>query len=157
MPDFALLLRRAMLVALVALAVAPFASAADASLDAKLSFDVPGGDARQMLRKFATQAKCELVFPVDLVGGLRTNAVKGEFTVRDALGTMLAGTGLAASVDEKTGALALRRLDAKAESKNDGLRHPERVTETIQRSSKKNLDDEKVELPVFEEIGRAHV
>lgn len=114
MPDFSLRLRRLALVALFTLAAAPFAVAADA----KQSFDVPAGDARQMLRQFATQAKREIVFPVELVGGLQTKAVKGEMTAREALDRMLTETGLVATADEKTGAFALRRQVANVVPKN---------------------------------------
>ncbi len=75
----------------------------------KVMFDVPAGDARPMLREFAAQSKREIVFPVELVAAVKTNAVKGEMLVRKALDTMLAGTGLVASQDAKTGAFAVRR------------------------------------------------
>lgn len=75
----------------------------------KLQFDLPAGEARPMLRRFANQAKRELVFPVDNVAGIATNAVHGEFTPQEAIGRMLAGTGLVASFDKRTGAIAVRK------------------------------------------------
>ena len=98
--------RRAFPALLLALLSAATAFAAEA---ARQAFDVPAGDARPALRQFAAQAKREIVFPVDLVGGLKTNAVKGELTPREAIDTMLAGTGLVAALDQQTGAFAVRR------------------------------------------------
>lgn len=72
-------------------------------------FDVPAGNAEEMLRVFAAQAEVELVYAVDTVEGVRMRPVKGEFAVRDALGWMVANTGLVVLADEKTGALMLRR------------------------------------------------
>lgn len=74
----------------------------------KLSFDVPAGDARPMLRRFASQANREILFPVDDVDGIRTNPIKGELTIPEALELMLADTGLIATYDAKTGAIAIR-------------------------------------------------
>ena len=84
------------------------AAAADTTV-AKISFDVPSGDARAMLRRFASQAKREIMFPVDNVTGITTRSVKGEFSTQEALDLMLAETGLVASLDAKSGAIAVRK------------------------------------------------
>src|SRR5258708_7721308 len=65
----------------------------------KFTFDVPAGDAKPMLRQFATQAKREIVFAVESVDRIRTNAVKGEMTPQAAIDQMLAKTGLVAAQD----------------------------------------------------------
>ena len=89
--------------------------ATDQNIDSqKKSFDVPAGDARPMLKQFAAQAGCEIVFLVESVEGVKTNPVKGEMTAREAIDGMLAGTGLAAGIDEKTGAFAVRRESSDA-------------------------------------------
>lgn len=92
------------LLALQAVALAANASAAD---DGMRSFEVPAGTASETLKSFARQAHREIMFPAEPMGGIRTNAVKGEFTVRAALDRMLSGTPLRATEDEKTGALAV--------------------------------------------------
>jgi iron complex outermembrane receptor protein len=94
----------------LAFAGADRGSAAESDATARLNFDLPAGDARQMLRQFAAQAKREIVFPVELVTGITTKAVKGEFTAREAIERMLAGTGLVAALDDKTGAFAVKRV-----------------------------------------------
>jgi hypothetical protein len=81
-----------------------------------IAFDVPAGEARQALRQLATQARREIVFPVELVGGVKTRAVQGEMSTDAALARMLEGTGLVATQDAKTGAIAIRREVAAAKN-----------------------------------------
>jgi hypothetical protein len=94
------------------------AATANRAAVTKQRFDVPAGDARPMLRLFANQAGCEIMFPVDNVAGVKTNAVKGEFTIQEALAQILAETGLVASLDAKTGAIAIRK-DTEARAQNE--------------------------------------
>jgi outer membrane receptor protein involved in Fe transport len=75
----------------------------------RITFDLPAGDARPMLRQFAVQAKREILFPVGPVDGVKTNAVRGELTPQEAVERMLAGTELVATADPRTGAFAIRR------------------------------------------------
>lgn len=49
------------------------------------------------------------MFPAEIFDGVKTHAVKGPLTSREALDRMLAGTALRVVVDTKTGALAVRR------------------------------------------------
>ncbi|MES2692249.1 MAG: Plug domain-containing protein, partial [Verrucomicrobiota bacterium] len=77
--------------------------------EGKKTFDVPAGNASETLKRFASQAGREIVFSVDAVGDVKTHAVKGVLTSREALDAMLMETGLVARQDEKTGALAVRR------------------------------------------------
>jgi iron complex outermembrane recepter protein len=99
------MLRLAWLV-LCSAAGAVLAHAADL---APKSFDLPGGDAGETLKRFAQQAGREIVFPSQPVSGVQTHAVQGAFTPRAALDQMLAGTELRALEDEKTGALTVLR------------------------------------------------
>ena len=105
---------RALVVALT-LGLAALASAADA---AKRSFNVPAADAEKALKVFSEQARLEVLFPTALVLGVRTQSVSGDLPPRDALTQMLAGTGLVAVQDEKTGALSLRSGAKEPTSKN---------------------------------------
>ncbi len=75
----------------------------------KKSIDVPAGDAATTLKLFAQQSGEQIVYPLDQIRGVKTNAVKGEIASREALDQMLAGTGLVVVQDEKTGALSVRR------------------------------------------------
>lgn len=99
-----------MLVAL-AFAVSVCAFAAEA---AKKTFKLPAGDAAVTLKRFSEQSGEQLVYPVDAVRGVQTNAVNGEFAASDALDRLVAGTELRIVRDEKTGAIAVNRAAAVA-------------------------------------------
>jgi iron complex outermembrane receptor protein len=77
--------------------------------ETKRNFDVPAGDAIATLKQAAQQAAVEIMFPAATVQGVKTNAVKGELSIRAALDQMLDGTGLVTVEDKKTGAIAVRR------------------------------------------------
>jgi hypothetical protein len=89
---------------------APAASppAAAAPLPAGKKFDLPAGDALATLQAFSRQSGEEIIYPVEQVRGVRTNAVQGEMSPRAALDRLLDGTGLSAVQDEKSEALAVR-------------------------------------------------
>jgi TonB-dependent receptor len=84
--------------------------AAGAAETAKRPFDIPAGPAESTLRRFAEQAGGQFLFSADKVAGVRTNAVKGDFTAREALQQLVAGTELRAVHDERTGALTVDRV-----------------------------------------------
>ena len=75
----------------------------------KRAFNLPRGDAAVTLKQFAAAAGTPIVYLVDRVRGATTNAVTGEFTPRDALDRMLAGSALEAAQDAATGALVVSR------------------------------------------------
>jgi len=72
-------------------------------------FDLPAGVADETLKLFAAQAGCEIVFQPSAVAGVKTNAIRGEYSQQEALDRLLSGTGLIGSRDEKTGILAVYR------------------------------------------------
>lgn len=86
-------------------------------------FDVPAGEASATLKQFSEQSGQTVVYLVDTVRGVKTGAVKGQFTARDALNRMLAGTELVLVEDPKSGALAVTRQAFDA--KNGGSRRAE--------------------------------
>jgi outer membrane receptor protein involved in Fe transport len=73
-------------------------------------FDLGSGDAATTLKTFAEQSGAQIVYLVDQVRGVRTNAVSGVLAPRAALARMLAGTPLQFEQDEQTGALAIARI-----------------------------------------------
>ncbi|MBL9214729.1 MAG: TonB-dependent receptor [Opitutaceae bacterium] len=99
------------------LRVAPaliFASAGVSSwaaeaVPARQRFAVEAGDAVRTLKLFSAQAGEQIVYPVERVRGVRTKAVTGEFTAREALNRMLEDTDLMVVQDESTGALTVKR------------------------------------------------
>lgn len=74
----------------------------------KKAFDVPVGPAAESLKKFISQSAVQLLFVADEVSGVKTNAIKGEFTPGDAIRRLLANTGLKA-VETPNGAIAVNR------------------------------------------------
>lgn len=82
-----------------------------AGVSAKRNFSLPGDFAFKTLKQFSEQAGVQLLFPTEMVEGIRTNAVQGELTPIDALQRMLAGTALAVVHDEKTGSLGVKRTN----------------------------------------------
>jgi outer membrane receptor protein involved in Fe transport len=85
-------------------ALAAVAFVAEAARD----FSVPAGAARDTLKQFAAQAQVEIAFPSENTLAVRTNAVSGRLTPQAAIASLLAGTGLRAERDAKTGAYAVR-------------------------------------------------
>lgn len=72
------------------------------------SFNLPAGAAEPSLKRFSDETGQQVIFPTQLVRGLRTHAVRGQFTPDEALREMLRDTGLIAIQDRSTGAYALR-------------------------------------------------
>lgn len=93
----------------LAFAVSVCAFAAEAT---KKTFKLPAGDAAVTLKRFSEQSGEQIVYPVDAVRGVQTNAVNGEFAASDALDRLVAGTELRIVRDEKTGAIAVNRIAA---------------------------------------------
>ena len=82
------------------------------------AFDVPAGDAIIALKRTAQQAGLEILFPAELVQGVRTNAVKGSLPPKEAFDRLTAGTVLVVIQDEEYGTLIVKRQPAPA--KNGG-------------------------------------
>ncbi len=95
---------------LVALSLPALAFAAEA----KRSFDVSAADAAAALKEFSKQAGTQVVFPSADVKGVKTLALRGSYTVRHGLETLLADSGLAVAFDDKTGTFAVTRARASA-------------------------------------------
>lgn len=85
------------------------AAAAFAGSEEKKNFAIPAGSADKSLKQFASQSGIEVVYPGEVVRGVRTSEVKGQLTPAEAVGRLLAGTGLASAQDEKTGAFSISR------------------------------------------------
>ena len=76
---------------------------------ARKNFSVPAGDALTTLNIFSAQTDGKLLYSADAVTGVRTNALQGDFSPREALDRMLANTGLEAVQNDRSEALAIRR------------------------------------------------
>ncbi len=76
--------------------------------EATRNFNVPAGPARETLKRFASQAQVEVLFPSENTLAVQTNAVAGKLTPQAALTALLAHTGLRADRDSRSGAFAIR-------------------------------------------------
>lgn len=83
--------------------------AASAADDSRRRYDIPAGEAAAALQRYSALSGRETLFAAAVVRGVRTPAVAGELTAQEALDALLAGTGLVATVDAASGAVAVRR------------------------------------------------
>ncbi len=99
----------------VCLIVSTFAQSAPSDLvttDSELrTFNVPSGKASKTLKQAASQAGVEFIFSAQVVRGVRTNSIQGEYIPADAFERMLDGTPLVASQHGDSGIFAIKRID----------------------------------------------
>ncbi len=77
------------------------------------AYSIPASSAADALAAFTEQSGEQIVYPVDVAHGIRTNAVQGSLSARAALEQLVAGTDLVVVQDASTGALGLRRASDK--------------------------------------------
>ncbi len=80
-----------------------------AVVEQKRSYNLPSGDAATTVNQFAAVSGLQIIFMMEKVRGVRTNAVAGNYTAHDALNRMLAGTALEAAQDIATGTFVVSR------------------------------------------------
>ena len=73
------------------------------------NFAILASTAEKSLRQFSTQSGVDVVYPTDVVRGVRTPEVKGTMTPAEAVARLLAGTKLASARDERSGAFSISR------------------------------------------------
>jgi hypothetical protein len=72
-------------------------------------FDLPAEPAERSLKKFSTQSGLEVLFVTETAANITTNTVRGNYTPRQAIELLLAGTPLIAAQDPRSGALRISR------------------------------------------------
>ncbi|MGH7946050.1 MAG: TonB-dependent receptor plug domain-containing protein, partial [Opitutaceae bacterium] len=92
-----------------ALCCALSVTAVTAATDQRRSYNIPKGDAAATLNQFAAASGQHIVFMMDKVKGEKTSAIAGEYSAREALDRMLAGTRLSAAQDPASGAFVVSR------------------------------------------------
>jgi len=93
----------------VAIASLLCASAVAQYAEARRSFSIPAQAAEPALKIFAEQSGSGVIMNARTVEGFGTNPVRGTFTPPEALQHLLAGTGLKATADERSGAFVVHR------------------------------------------------
>lgn len=94
---------------LILVVIAGLVPAIRATVTSKRHYDVPAGDAVVTLREFVEQSGEQVIYLVPKVHGVKTHAVKGEYTAREVIERMVANTVLVVVQEEKTGALMVNR------------------------------------------------
>ncbi|MGH8229664.1 MAG: STN domain-containing protein, partial [Steroidobacteraceae bacterium] len=87
-------------------AVSTFAQAA------AFAFDLPAQPLADSLRAVASVTRINIVFDPNVVAGMRAPPLRGSATARDALRTLLAGTGLT-PVSVSAGTIRISRITAR--------------------------------------------
>lgn len=77
----------------------------------RCAFNIPAQGAETAMKAFSEQSGKGVIMNANTVEGIRTNRLKGTFTPLEALQHLLAGTGLVATLDEKSGAFVVHRKD----------------------------------------------
>ena len=76
-----------------------------AAAEPRRFYNIPRGDAADTLKHFAAESGTQLIYLLDTVRGVTTNAVNGELTAREALQRLIVDTVLVVRVDGKSGAM----------------------------------------------------
>jgi iron complex outermembrane receptor protein len=90
-----------------ALAVAPAVFAAEPAGAAARSYAIAGGMLADVLAQYAADTGVQLVFEPGMLAGLRSNGLRGRYTVQQGFAQVLRGSGYEA-VGQGSGAYALR-------------------------------------------------
>lgn len=98
----------------VVAAACTLALSALAAPSALADLNVPAGELVDALRKLATQADVELVYQPEQLKNLRTNGVKGNYSVQEAVNILLQGTSLRVYTTEKGAMVISSALTATA-------------------------------------------
>lgn len=109
-----------------------------------VNFNVSAGEASITLKQFSEQSGQIVVYLVDVVRGVKTAAVNGRYTPREALDRMVAGTSLNVVQDTSTGALAVRKGTTDPNGSGAAPIKP-----NSDRPGKNAADDEAVKLSPF--------
>ncbi len=80
------------------------------SVEKKIEFNVPAAAADVALRQFATQSGAEILFATRAVSAARANELRGQFTLREGMALLLAGSGLEAQQDPRSGTWTVSTL-----------------------------------------------
>ena len=102
--------------------IATVSFARPANNDIKRHFDIPAGWAAETLKKAAIQADRQIVFSADLVAGVRTREVKGDYTALEAIRLMLEGQEVYPVSDEGSDALTIKKKNAGVPQRVSALR-----------------------------------
>jgi hypothetical protein len=87
--------------------------------DAARNFSIAAADAETSFRQFSEQAGVQFIYSAEKIRDVRTNAVSGKYTSRQAIDRMLEGTPLVAVYDSQSGALTVDRVRSEPPATED--------------------------------------
>ncbi len=120
-------LARRLLLVVAMLLLWPAATQAQGTPEARRHFNVAAGPLEEALNRFARQAGITMSYASALVQGRQVTALQGEYSVRQGLEVLLAGSGLRAVRSDK-GAYALQPLVQGAPEQVDTLHRLGNIT-----------------------------
>lgn len=97
--------RTSFLCTVFAVSLSSQAHASEKSYD----FFITSTDAEKALKKLALSARAPLLYPYDKVKPIKASAVDGRYTIEEALGILLQGTGFQGSLTER-GVIVISRI-----------------------------------------------
>ena len=75
----------------------------------KLKIDLPAGAASESLQEFAKQSRLQIIYPSDLLAGIRAPKIKGRYAPDEVFALILENTDLTSFRDEESGAYFIKR------------------------------------------------
>ncbi len=109
--------RAAALAATIGSILLAAAQSSSASASVKAHFDIPPQALGSALRTLAESGDLQLVFPPDVVAGLQTEGLRGEYTALEALNILIQNSGLTYSFDGKDTVVVRRQTQAYADGR----------------------------------------
>ena len=139
-------LRLALLAGCASVALAPAMAAAQSS-QPFVSFDIPAQDLDSALTRFGQQSEREIIISSALTRNRRAPAVQGNLTPEDALGLLLAESGLTYRVSS-AGSLVVEAADPQGGSAASGGAEVEALIVTAQKREE-DIQDVPIAISAF--------
>lgn len=95
------------------------------------SFNLPAGPLAEAIDALAFQGRLQIMYAPDLVSGVTSHAIKGRFTVQDALRQVLAGTGLSWEMINPATILLVRQATSSSRRREQAANSHTHVARTL--------------------------
>jgi len=111
------------------------------TIDAVHSYDIRPGNLVQTINSISQRSGVQVVYDIDLLKGKQATVVEGALSLRQALDTALAGTGLTYQLVNET-TVVIRKVDAKSTKPAVPVKRKSEATEgTSQQPAPKELEE----------------